>query len=85
MARPQSCEESRRYHRATPTFQVFFLKDNEPQSVEVLEVEDLNLLEFKMRILQGNSIFITLKQEEKFKGKIMDDKMTEMPWYFYRM
>ena len=45
-------------HEETPLFQLFFLKDNEDQSVEIEEVEKIDFREVKKRLNQGESVFI---------------------------
>ena len=44
-----------------PMFQLFFLKDDEDQSVEVEEVEEIDFREVERRLEQGESVFITCK------------------------
>ena len=63
-------------------FQVSFLKDNKRQSFEVKEVEDIDLGKVKEHLQQGESVFITLKQKEKLKPRLMKGEATEEPWYF---
>jgi hypothetical protein len=44
-------------------FQLFFLRDNEDQSVEVEEVEEIDFREVKKHLENGESVFITLKRK----------------------
>jgi len=52
-------------------FQMFFLKDDEDQNVEVKEVEEINSSEVKKRIGQGESVFITCKREQKLDPNLI--------------
>lgn len=67
-------------------FQLFFLKDNEDESIEVTEVEEIDFIEVLRHLEQGNSIFIAPKRNQKFAknpifGKV-SGKDLEEPWYF---
>ncbi len=50
-----------------PLFQLLFLRNDDKQSVEVEEVEEIDMREVKEHLEQGESVFITLKRNEKFK------------------
>jgi len=52
-------------------FQLFFLKDDEEQSVEVVEVEEIDFREVKRRLKQGESVFITCKRMEKLNANLV--------------
>jgi len=45
-----------------PLFQLFFLKDDEDQSVDVDEVEEIDFREVEKRLNRGESVFITRVQ-----------------------
>jgi len=45
-----------------PLFQLFFLRDDEGQSVEVKEVEEIDFDEVEKRLERGESVFITRKR-----------------------
>jgi hypothetical protein len=53
-----------------PKFQLIFLKDDEDQSVEVVEVEKIVFKELEKRLEQGESVFITRKQKKKLKPNL---------------
>jgi len=63
-------------------FQASFLKNNKKQSVEVEEVEDIDLGKVKEHLEQGESVFITLKHKKKLKPRLVKGEATEEPWYF---
>jgi hypothetical protein len=68
-----------------PLFQLFFLKDDQDQSVEVEEVEEIDFTEVKKRIERGESVFITRKREEKLDASMVaEENVTEL-WYFSRI
>jgi len=63
-------------------FQLFFLKDDENQSVEVVEVEEIDFREVKRRLKQGESVFMTHKRKQKlYPNLITSEEATEL-WYF---
>lgn len=63
-------------------FQLFFLKDDEDQSVEVEEVEEIDFRKVKKRLEQGESVFITRKREQKLKTRLVTGEDAAEPWYF---
>jgi predicted N-acetyltransferase YhbS len=65
-----------------PVFQLFFLKEDEDQSVEVEEVEDIDASEVQRRIEQGESVFITRKNRYKLNTSLVAAEDTAEPWYF---
>lgn len=46
-------------------FQLFFLKNDENKSVEVVEVEEIDFAEVKRHIDRGESVFITPKRGQE--------------------
>ena len=58
-----------------PLFQLFFLKDEEDQGVEVKEVEEVDFGEVERRLKQGESVFITCKrkQESNTSVEVMEE------------
>jgi len=69
-----------------PRFQLFFLKDDEDESVEVEEVEEIDFGEVKKRLKQGESVFITSKRKQKLNmSLIAKEDATEPCWYFTHM
>jgi len=68
-----------------PLFQLFFLKYDEEQSVEVEEVEEIDFTEVKKHIERGESVFITRKREERLDASLVaEENMAEL-WYFSRI
>jgi len=65
-----------------PMFQLLFLKDDEDQFVEVLEVEEIDFREVKKRLEQGESVFITRKRKEKLKARLVASEDSAEPRYF---
>ncbi|NIR87711.1 hypothetical protein GWO13_09200 [Candidatus Bathyarchaeota archaeon] len=65
-----------------PLFQLFFLKDDEDQSVEVKEVEKIDFREVKKRLEQGESVFITRKRKDKLNTSLVARGDVADPWYF---
>ncbi len=50
--------------KETP-LQLFFLKNDKTQNVEVTEVNEVDFEEVKRRLERGESVFITRKREQK--------------------
>jgi hypothetical protein len=69
--------------KVTP-FQMFFLKNDETQNVEVVEVNEIDLEEMKSHIERGESIFITRKQEQKPDMNFIAYALAKEPWYLIR-
>ena len=67
-----------------PVFQVFFLKNDEDQGVEVEEVNEIDFEEVKRRIARGESVFITRKQEPKLSRTLIGNE-EEDPLYLSRI
>jgi hypothetical protein len=63
-------------------FQLFFLKNDENQSVEVVEVEEIDFAEVKRHIEQGESVFITRKRKQKLDPNQFTSEEVSEPWYF---
>ncbi len=72
---PQSITESMK-------FQLIFLKDDEYQNVEVLEVEEINFEEVIQRISHGESVFITHKDVREWDLSADLGENFKHPWYF---
>jgi len=66
-------------------FQVFFLKNDEDQGVEVAEIEEIDFEEVKRRIERGESVFITRRQEPKARTTRITKKVEKDPWYLSRI
>jgi len=66
-------------------FQLFFLKDNEDQNVEVKEVEEIDFRKVKEHLEKGESIFITLKRKEKVETRLVEEEALAEPWYLSRI
>jgi hypothetical protein len=58
-------------NRGKLLFQLFFLKDNENQSVEIEEVEEIDFRGVKERLEQGESVFITRKCKQKLNSNVI--------------
>ena len=65
-----------------PLFQLFFLKDDKDQSVEVKEVEEIDFAEVKNHIERGESVFITRKRREKLDASLVAEENAAEYWYF---
>ena len=65
-----------------PLFQLFFLRDNEDQSVEVEEVEEIDFREVKKHLENGESVFITLKRKDKSEKSLVKEEGVAEAWYF---
>jgi len=65
-----------------PVFQLFFLKDNEDQNVEVKEVEEIDFRGVKERLEQGESIFIVRKRKLKLNRSPVAREDAAKPLYF---
>ena len=66
-------------------FQVFFLKNDEDQGVEVEEMNEIDFEEVKRRIALGESVFITRKQEAKMRADLIENKAEKDSWYLSRI
>lgn len=55
-----------------PMFQLVFLSDDKSQSVEVAEVEEIDFQQIKMHVENGDSVFITKKENEKVDTSIFE-------------
>jgi hypothetical protein len=70
--------------KETP-FQLFFLKNDENQNVEVIELNEINFEEVKSHLERGDSVFITRKREQTSEMNIIAyEKVAKEPWYFVR-
>jgi hypothetical protein len=49
-------------------FQVIFLKNDIHKSVSIEEVKEINFEEIEEHLLNGHSVFITRKEEQKMKA-----------------
>ncbi len=68
-----------------PVFQLFFLKEDEDESVEVEEVEEIDASEVERRLKQGESVFITRKSKQKLNTSLVAREDAAEPWYFSRI
>jgi len=55
-----------------PLFQLFFLRNNENQTVMVEEVEEIDFGKVKERLEQGEFVFITPKPREKVEKNLAE-------------
>lgn len=65
-------------------FQLFFLKNDATQNVEVIELEEVNFEEVKSHLERGNSVFITQKREQTSDINFIAYDQVKEPWYFVR-
>jgi hypothetical protein len=65
-------------------FQVFFLNQNESESVEVLETNFIDFEEISHRLNNGESIFIKNKNQEPIKPYSNVNDENNSSWYFNR-
>lgn len=63
-------------------FQLIFLKGDEYQSVEVVEVQEIDFGEVIQRISQGESVFITRKHVREWNLNPSMSENVRDPWYF---
>jgi hypothetical protein len=69
--------------KETP-FQLFFLKNDETQNVEVVEVNEIDFKEVKRRLERGESVFIKRKQQQKSDINLIAYETVKEPWYLLR-
>jgi len=69
--------------KETP-FQLFFLKNDATQNVEVTELTEINFEEVKSRLEKGESIFITRKQTQNSDMNFIAYDRAKEPWYLLR-
>ncbi len=67
--------------RNSKLFQLFFLAHDRNQSVEVVEVENLDFGEVVQRLKGGESVFITYKPTETRKPKLEIKEEEKEVWY----
>lgn len=68
-----------------PSFQLFFLENDPNQSVEVVEVDEIDLEEIKKHLEKGESVFISPKREQKQDINFIAYKpVKNEPWYLHR-
>jgi hypothetical protein len=65
-------------------FQLFFVKNNEDQDVEVIELNEINFEEVKSHLERGDSVFITRKREQTSDMNFIAYETVKEPWYFVR-
>ena len=68
-----------------PLFQLFFLKDDEYQSVEVEEVEEIDFREVERRLKRGESVFITHRRKQELNASLVGKEDAKEPWYFFHI
>jgi hypothetical protein len=70
--------------KKSASLQLFFLKNDETQNVEVVEVDKIDFEEVKSRLEKGESVFITRKQEQKSDMNLIAYETAKEPWYLLR-
>jgi hypothetical protein len=68
-----------------PLFQLFFLKDDEDQSIKVEEVEEIDFRKIKKHLEKGESVFITRKRKQKLNTTLVAREDVAEPWYLSRI
>ena len=65
-------------------FQLFVLKNDATQNVEVTESDEINFEELKSHLERGDSVFITRKRGQKPDVNFIAYEAVKEPWYFVR-
>jgi len=65
-------------------FQLFYLKNDDNQPIEAVEVNEINLEEIKKHLEQGESVHIACKRPEKRDVNFIAYEELKEPWYFVR-
>jgi len=65
-------------------FQLFFLKNDSTQNVEVIELDEVDFEEVKSHLERGDSVFITRKQKQKSDMNFIAYEAIKEPWYLLR-
>jgi len=64
-------------------FQIFFLNQDESQSVEVLETDEIDLSVILQRLKMGETVFIKYKNQESLEPRSsVNDEEEQNFWYF---
>ena len=63
-------------------FRLFFLKNDEDQSVEVAEVEEINFTEVEKRLKGEESVFISSKSRQHLGLRQVAGEDPEETWHF---
>jgi hypothetical protein len=64
-------------------FQIFFLSQDQSQSVEVVETDEIDFGEIIQRLKMGESVFIKHKNQETLESHLRANKEEEQKfWYF---
>jgi hypothetical protein len=61
---------------------LFFLKNDEDQSVDIKEVEAVDFTEVKKRLEEGESVFITHKRQQHLDLRQVAMEDAPGTWYF---
>ena len=65
-------------------FQMFFLKNDENQTVESIESNEIDFKEVKRHLENGESVCITPKKEQKPDVNFIAYEQVKEPWYLLR-
>ncbi|MGD8505819.1 MAG: hypothetical protein PVF15_04055 [Candidatus Bathyarchaeota archaeon] len=68
-----------------PLFQMFFLKDDVGQNVEVVEVKKIDFKEVERRLGKRESVFITRKHNQRLNTTLVAEETVTELWHFDRM
>jgi hypothetical protein len=69
--------------KQTP-FQMFFLKNDQNEAIEVIEGNKIDFEEVKKRLERGEAVFITTKKGQKSDVNFIAYKQVKEPWYLIR-
>ncbi len=64
-----------------PLFQLFFLRNDESETVMVEEVQEIDFGKVKERLEQGEAVFITPTRKEKVGMSLVEWEYTAETWY----
>jgi hypothetical protein len=67
---------------ASLRFQIFFLTNDQSESVEVLETNTIDFEEILKRLTMGDSVFIKCKKQEMLESRSRANEEENKPWYF---
>ena len=65
-------------------FQMFFLRNDENQSVESIEVNEIDFEEVKKHLEKGESVLLSKKEKRKPDVNFIAYEQVKEPWYILR-
>jgi len=75
-------------NRESQLYRLFFLKNDEERSVEVVDAEEIDFITILYRLENGESVFISPKcsrKKEQISVKRTPTEKNPSPWYFTRL